>query len=260
MTTQLVFVQVVDRHGRTVRYTLTIKETDNSEVELSSLRSYMNDKIYDKPMRALQCLEVVLAAPCHSTAIRAGRSFFKNSNDGERYELGDGYEALVGLYQSFVLGDRPFVNVDVSHKSFPIAMPMIEYLERFALRSKINPQSMLGNTYQLINFIKGINIVYEAPASFATAPRVYKVNGLSPQPANEQKFKLDDKTMTVSEYFRSRNYNLKYPKLHCLHVGPPAKNIYLPIELCRIEEGQALNVSNIMKTHPDTHRNIFILY
>ncbi|KRG06072.1 protein argonaute-2 isoform X2 [Drosophila mojavensis] len=234
-------VQVVDRHGRTVRYTLTIKETDNSEVELSSLRSYMNDKIYDKPMRALQCLEVVLAAPCHSTAIRAGRSFFKNSNEGERYELGDGYEALVGLYQSFVLGDRPFVNVDVSHKSFPIAMPMIEYLERFALRSKINPQSMLGNTYQLMNFIKGINIVYEAPASFATAPRVYKVNGLSPQPANEQKFKLDDKTMTVSEYFRSRNYNLKYPKLHCLHVGPPAKNIYLPIELCRIEEGQALN-------------------
>ncbi|XP_033242006.1 protein argonaute-2-like [Drosophila miranda] len=27
----------------------------------------------------------------------------------------------------------------------------------------------------------------------------------------------------------------------CLHVGPPLKNIYLPIELCRIEDGQALN-------------------
>lgn len=34
----LFFLQVIDPHGRTVRYTLTIKDTDNSQVELSSLR------------------------------------------------------------------------------------------------------------------------------------------------------------------------------------------------------------------------------
>lgn len=241
-------MQVADSHGRTVRYTLTIKETDKSLVELSSLRSYMNDKIYDKPMRALQCLEVVLAAPCHSRAIRAGRSFFKNSGNGEGYDLGDGYEALVGLYQTFVLGDKPFVNVDVSHKSFPKAMSMIEYLERFEIMSKITSTTRLNNTYRIIQFIKGINIVYEPPKCFGSAPRAYKVNGLSLQSASDQKFEMEGKTLTVNDYFRSRNYNLKFPQLPCLHVGPPAKNIYLPIELCRIEGGQALNVSNIMKT------------
>nr|XP_032291135.1 protein argonaute-2 isoform X3 [Drosophila virilis] len=234
-------VEVIDPHGRTVRYTLTIKDTDNSLVELSSLRSYMNDKIYDKPMRALQCLEVVFAVPCHTRSIRAGRSYFKTSDNGERRDLGDGYEALVGLYQSFVLGDRPFVNVDVSHKSFPIAMSMIEYLERYGLQSAITPATTLNNTLRLIPFIKGINVVYEPPKCFGSAPRVYKVNGLSEKPANEQKFELEGEVKTVDQYFRSRNYTLRFPKLQCLHVGPPSKYIYLPMELCRIEEGQALN-------------------
>ncbi|XP_033243989.1 protein argonaute-2-like [Drosophila miranda] len=47
--------------------------------------------------------------------------------------------------------------------------------------------------------------------------------------------------MTVAEYYKSRQYNLKFPNLLCLHVGPPLKHIYLPIELCRIEDGQTLN-------------------
>ncbi|KAH8370160.1 hypothetical protein KR093_002413, partial [Drosophila rubida] len=236
-------VEVIDRYNRPVRYTIAMKETDQSIVELSSLRSYMKDKIYDKPMRALQCLEVVLAEPCNKNSIRAGRSFFKNSSNNESYKLGDGYEALVGLYQSFVLGDKPFVNVDVSHKSFPIAMTVIDYLcdgIKFA-KSELQSGSCNSKLKRAVSFLKGINIVYEPPKCFATEPRVYKVNGFSQQPANVLKFKLEDKLMTVEGYFKSRGYALQFPNLNCLHVGPPAKNIYLPVELCRIEEGQALN-------------------
>lgn len=206
----------------------------------------MNDKIYEKPMRAMQCLEVVLAAPCSQRSVRAGRSFFKSSDEGGRKNLGDGYEALVGLYQTFVLGDKPFVNVDVSHKSFPIALPMIEYMEMYGLKMRITPTTTITNPRYIVPFIRGINIVYEPPKSFCAAPRVYKVNGLSEQPACSQKFTVEDKVLTVQEYFRSRNYEIKFPKLLCMHVGPPAKKIYLPMELCRIEEGQALNVSITM--------------
>ncbi|KAH8404488.1 hypothetical protein KR222_006618, partial [Zaprionus bogoriensis] len=234
-------VKVVDKYGRSVSYKITVKETENSQVDLSSLRSYINDKISDKPMSALQCLEVVLAAPCHERAIRAGRSFFKTTENGKRTPLNDGYEALVGLYQSFVLGDKPFVNVDVSHKSFPIAMPMIEYMENYGLRTRITPTTTLHNTSFVLDFIRGLNVVYEPPKSFATAPRVYKVNGLSQYPASQQKFEIDKKQLTVQQYFQSRNYTLKFPNLPCLHVGVPSKYIFLPMELCRIEEGQALN-------------------
>ncbi|KAH8330052.1 hypothetical protein KR067_002477, partial [Drosophila pandora] len=235
-------VTVTDLHGRTLRYTVEIKETGDSEVNLNSLKSYMTERIFDKPMRAMQCLEVVLASPCHNKAIRAGRSFFKMSEPGQRRELEDGYEALVGLYQAFMLGDKPFLNVDISHKSFPIAMPVLEYLERFGLKQRINASTSLDQSRRFIEpFLKGINIVYTPPTSFGTASRVYKVNGLSAYPANKQTFVLEGKTLTVSDYFKSRNYVLKYPSLQCLHVGPPVKNIYVPVELCHIEAGQALN-------------------
>ncbi|XP_033232751.1 protein argonaute-2 isoform X2 [Drosophila pseudoobscura] len=234
-------VKILDRHGRTLTYTVELKETEDLEVDLNSLRNYMKNKIYDKPMRALQCLEVVLAAPCHNTAIRAGRSFFKRSEPGKAFDLNDGYEALVGLYQTFVLGDRPFVNVDISHKSFPKAMPIIEYIEQYQ-RQKIDKSTNLDyRRYDIESFLKGMNIIYDPPACLASAPRVFRVNGLTKFPASSLKFELDGKQTTVADYFRSRKYNLMYPNLLCLHVGPPLKNIYLPIELCRIEDGQALN-------------------
>ncbi|XP_033237933.1 protein argonaute-2-like [Drosophila pseudoobscura] len=234
-------VKVTDRHGRTLNYTLELKETEDLEVDLNSLRSYMKDKIYDKPMRALQCLEVVLAAPCHNTAIRAGRSFFKRSEPGSAFDLNDGYEALVGLYQTFVLGDRPFVNVDISHKSFPKAMTIIDYLELYQ-KQKIDKSTNLDyKRSDIESFLTGMNIIYEPPACLGSAPRVFRVNGLCKVPASTQTFELDGKEMTVAEYYKSRQYNLKFPNLLCLHVGPPLKHIYLPIELCRIEDGQTLN-------------------
>lgn len=235
-------VTVTDRNGRTLRYTIEIKETGDSTIDLKSLTTYMNDRIFDKPMRAMQCVEVVLASPCHNKAIRVGRSFFKMSDPNNRHELDDGYEALVGLYQAFMLGDRPFLNVDISHKSFPISMPMIEYLERFSLKAKINNTTNLDYSRRFLEpFLRGINVVYTPPQSFQSAPRVYRVNGLSRAPASSETFEHDGKKVTIASYFHSRNYPLKFPQLHCLNVGSSIKSILLPIELCSIEEGQALN-------------------
>ncbi|KAH8303615.1 hypothetical protein KR018_007140, partial [Drosophila ironensis] len=235
-------VTVTDMHGRTINYNVEIKETGDAEIDLNTLRSYMTDRIFDKPMRAMQCLEVVLATPCHNKAVRAGRSFFKMSEPGQRRELDDGYEALVGLYQAFMLGDKPFLNVDISHKSFPIAMPIMEYLERYVVKSKISQSTNLDYSRRTIDsFIKGIHIVYTPPKVFGAAARAYKVNGLSREAADRQVFELDGKKLTIAEYYRSRNYKLMFPQLPCLHVGPVAKNIYVPIELCSVESGQALN-------------------
>ncbi|KAH8296708.1 hypothetical protein KR054_010098, partial [Drosophila jambulina] len=248
-------VIVIDRYGRRLQYTVEIKETGDLEIDLNSLRSYMSERIFDKPMRAMQCLEVVMSAPCHNKAIRSGRSFFKTSAPGQRRELEDGYEALVGLYQAFVLGDRPFLNVDISHKSFPMQMSVLEYLERFGLRQRINQNTDLNQSRGIIElFLKNLSVVYTPPKCFNSLPHSWRVNGLSRDPASRQTFQLEGKVLTVEDYFRSRNYRLQFPQLHCLNVGPPVKNIMLPIELCHIEGGQALNrkdgatqVSNMIK-------------
>ncbi|XP_041674135.1 protein argonaute-2 isoform X1 [Drosophila eugracilis] len=242
LKTQNADVTVMDSNGRSLKYTIELKETGDAEIDLKSLNNYMKDKIFDKPMRAMQCLEVVMASPCHNKAIRAGRSFFKMSEPGQRRELEDGYEALIGLYQAVILGDKPFLNVDISHKSFPMAMTVLEYLERYSLRQKIDKNTNLNfSRRQIESFLKGINISYTPPESFGSSARSYKVNGLSMNPANVQTFEYEGKKVTIVDYFKNRNYMMKYPNLHCLHVGPPVKNILVPIELCTIEGGQPLN-------------------
>ncbi|SPP87304.1 blast:Protein argonaute-2 [Drosophila guanche] len=234
-------VTVTDNHGRTLNFTLQVKETEELVVNLSSLRSYVKDKINEKPMRALQVLEVVLASPCHATGVRAGRSFFKRSDQGKAINLGDGYEALVGLYQSVVLGDRPFVNVDVCHKSFPFASTVVEYIERYHGERVENHTNIELKRLDIETFLKGIKIVYKSPPSFARPPTIFMVLGLTKLPANRLSFDKEGQQMTVEKYFASREYNLKYPNLPCLHVGSPTANIFLPMELCSIEEGQLLN-------------------
>ncbi|KAH8305813.1 hypothetical protein KR059_011347, partial [Drosophila kikkawai] len=229
--------KVTDNHGRCLRYTVEIMETADPVINLSSLNSYMSKSISDKPMREMQCLEVVLASPCHSKAIRAGRSFYPNSQMVDRMELGGGYEALVGHFQAIVLGDRPYLNVDISHKSFPMATSVLKWFQNYVLKEGIIEQK---SRPFIESFLKGLNVVYNPPKSFATSSRCYKVNGLSKFPANSEKFLLDDRETTVADYFKDRNYKLMFPQLHCLHVGPPAKNIMLPIELCDIEGGQVL--------------------
>ncbi|MPC89139.1 Protein argonaute-2 [Portunus trituberculatus] len=55
--------------------------------------------------------------------------------------------------------------------------------------------------------------------------------------ADRQTFPLESNggkttTCSVQEYFRTKyRINLRYPYLNCLQVGPPNRNIYLPVEV-----------------------------
>ena len=44
-----------------------------------------------------------------------------------------------------------------------------------------------------------------------------------------------DRRITVSQYFSERYGALKFPKLPCLHVGPPGRHIYFPLEVCEVD-------------------------
>ncbi|XP_073836004.1 protein argonaute-2-like isoform X2 [Musca autumnalis] len=231
-------VQVPDSVGNRMKeFKVEIKETNDCVVDLNSLRTYHNDKVSDKPMRALQALEVILSATNHERGIRVGRSFFcKPSNP---FDLEDGYEAWTGLFQAVILGEQPFLNVDISHKSFPRECTLLDYL----YNQRIPLDQPLGN-YQyrdVERYLRGIDIVYKPPESFESFDKKYKVLGIG-DPASRLKFKNDDGAeMTVAAYFASKGYQLKYPNLNCLKVGSSVRSISLPMELCSIAEGQALN-------------------
>ncbi len=44
-----------------------------------------------------------------------------------------------------------------------------------------------------------------------------------------------DRRITVAQYFSERYGNLKFPQLPCLHVGPPQRHIYFPLEVCSVD-------------------------
>ncbi|CAP29475.2 Protein CBR-TAG-76 [Caenorhabditis briggsae] len=77
------------------------------------------------------------------------------------------------------------------------------------------------------------------------AIRVYKVNSLQ-LPADKLMFQGVDEHGTnvvcsVADYFSEKYGPLKFPKLPCLHVGPPTRNIFLPMEHCLIDSPQKYN-------------------
>uniref|UniRef100_A0A1I8PE29 Piwi domain-containing protein n=2 Tax=Stomoxys calcitrans TaxID=35570 RepID=A0A1I8PE29_STOCA len=230
-------VQVADSGNRMKDFKVEIKETTDLVVDLNSLRTYHRESVSDKPMRAIQVLDVVLSGNNHERGIRVGRSFFhKPANP---FDLEGGYEAWTGLFQAAILGEQPFINVDIAHKSFPRKSSLIEYLQN----QNIRPDEPLNNySYRDVEkFLKGIDIVYEPPTSFGSFPRRYRVLGIG-DPASKLRFRNDEGLeLTVAAYFQSRGYQLRFPNLNCVKVGSTVRSIALPMELCHISEGQALN-------------------
>ncbi|CAJ0573794.1 unnamed protein product, partial [Mesorhabditis spiculigera] len=94
----------------------------------------------------------------------------------------------------------------------------------------------------LAEAVKGMNIrISHRPG----VVRVYRVNSLQ-MPADQVTFKTKDeqgveRKMSVAEYFGQRYRPLMFPKLPCLHVGPPQRYIYFPLEVCTLDTPQKYN-------------------
>lgn len=232
-------VITVDDRDKT--YKVTVKFA--TYVDLSSLRTYFSARTMHgdhlvTPQEAIQCIDVVLRSAPAITCISAGRSFFTKPT-GQILSLGDGMEMYYGFYQSAVLGWKPFLNVDVAHKAFPISQSVIDAIMELYQIGERDLQSE-QNWRKLEQFIKTLKIRYEIPGQ-PTSRKVYRVNGLGRSPKDET-FTLEGQPpTTVFDYFkREKRFTLRYPLLPCLWVGNRERKprILLPSELCFIIEGQ----------------------
>jgi eukaryotic translation initiation factor 2C len=71
--------------------------------------------------------------------------------------------------------------------------------------------------------------------------RKYRISGLTSQATRELSFPIDNHgtVKTVVQYFQETyGFNIKHTTLPCLQVGNQQRPNYLPMEVCKIVEGQ----------------------
>ncbi|XP_003705687.2 protein argonaute-2 [Megachile rotundata] len=197
--------------------------------------------------REQNCIQALATIFRHGPAYHftlVGRSLYQKPE--REIPLADGYNLWTGVFQSVLVRNRVYFNVDVVYKAFPKEQSVIDFLKDVCKHprdpkplSTLQPEIIKKNEQKINNSLKGLKIRYELPGQ-PTTRRVYAINKLSACP-RENKFSLQDNTMcTVEQYFlKYKNYTIKNPELPCLWVGRMEKHIHLPMELCTIVEGQA---------------------
>ncbi|XP_031339668.1 protein argonaute-2-like isoform X1 [Photinus pyralis] len=218
-----------------------------AEVDLQCLADYFGSTARANihmvtPQEAIQCLDIVLRNAPALNCIPVGRSFFTQPN--RMIDLGEGMEMYNGVYQSAVLGWKPFLNVDVSHKAFPKMMHVLDMVQEVCGSYYQLTQPLVHQNHDAVNrFMKMLKVVYMIPNQ-PNSRRIMRVNELD-SPAKDARFRNEQNVeMTVADYFaKVKQVPLRYPHLPCLWVGSRQRQprILLPMEFCTIEPNQVTN-------------------
>lgn len=177
-----------------------------------------------------------------------GRSFYLRPKDRPLY-LGDYFELWYGLFQSTVLGDMPFLNVDIAHKAFPKSYTSLidiftDMQQDRRFQNGINTNRPIDNDVKdaLKKHLSGLDIHYTSPKD----GQIYERKFASVEnPPGQIMFQKDDKNISVLEYFeKTLNKKIQYPQMPCIKMGNRIRTITVPIEFCSLSNAQVSLVAN----------------
>ncbi|XP_076247195.1 argonaute 2 [Calliopsis andreniformis] len=261
-------VKVFDKERQTERtFKMHMKKVAN--LDLSCLITRQDNII--ELQKCIQVLDIIFRhGPANSFTI-VGRSLFPKPIPGKTVTLSSGLELWVGVFQSAVIGWRPYLNIDVAHKGFPKEQSVIDLMKELCVNPKsreqrlqhLRPDDIDRNADKITKFLKGLKVQYEIPGQPNTK-RTYRVNGLA-ENARQSTFQTENGKCTVEDYFAQvKRCRLQFPEFPCLWVGSinSSRKIHLPVELCTIIAGQVIqrkmdeNQTAEMIRHAatDTHR------
>ncbi|XP_022883562.1 protein argonaute 5-like isoform X2 [Olea europaea var. sylvestris] len=216
------------------KYKVSIKFA--SKADLHHLRQFLQAQQLDAPYQTIQALDLVLREKPSNSYEVVGRSFF-SPDLGQMGELGDGLEYWKGFYQSL----RPTqmglsLNVDMSARAFYEPILVSEYIVKYFNRNLTMPLSD-QDRMKVKRALRGIRVQLDHLEHVKRC----KISGVSTEPTENLMFQLDESgtRISVAQYFYQKyNIVLKYPFLPAIQAGSDTKPVYLPMELCRIVEGQ----------------------
>ncbi|GMH17535.1 hypothetical protein Nepgr_019376 [Nepenthes gracilis] len=209
-----------------------------ARVDLHPLEMLLQGKQADAPQEALQVLDIVLRELPTTRYLPVGRSFY-SPDLGRRQPLVEGLESWRGFYQSV----RPTqmglsLNIDMSSTAFIEPLPVIEFVTQL-LMEDITPGPLSdADRVKVKKALRGVKVEVTHRGNMR---RKYRISGLTSQATRELTFPVDDRgtVKSVVEYFRE-TYGLviQHTQWPCLQVGTQQRPNYLPMEVCKIVEGQ----------------------
>ncbi|XBI85041.1 hypothetical protein VPH35_093243 [Triticum aestivum] len=225
-----------DKEKAEREYKITIRIAGRTD--LYHLQQFLKGRQRDMPQETIQVLDVVLRESPSWNYVTVSRSFF-STTFGHRGDIGEGLECWRGYYQSL----RPTqmglsLNIDISATSFFKPVTVVQFvLEFLNLRDASRPLTD-RDRIKIKKALRGVRVETNHQEDQI---RRYKITGITPVPMSQLIFPVDERgtRMSVVHYFMQRyNYNLQYTSWPCLQSGSDARPVYLPMEACKIVEGQ----------------------
>ncbi|KAF8014501.1 hypothetical protein BT93_H0343 [Corymbia citriodora subsp. variegata] len=209
-----------------------------ARANMHHLSQFLAGKRADAPQEALQVLDIVLRELSTKRFCPFGRYFF-SPNIRTPQQLGDGLESWCGFYQSI----RPTqmglsLNIDMASAAFIEPLPVIEFVTQLLGKDVLSRQLSDSDRIKIKKALRGVKVEVTHRGSVR---RKYRVSGLTSQPTRELVFPVDDNLnmKSVVEYFQEMyGFTILHTHLPCLQVGNQKKANYLPMEACKIVEGQ----------------------
>uniref|UniRef100_A0A5B7AXE8 Uncharacterized protein n=1 Tax=Davidia involucrata TaxID=16924 RepID=A0A5B7AXE8_DAVIN len=209
-----------------------------ARANLCHLGQFLAGKRADAPQETLQILDIVLRELSSKRYCPVGRSFF-SPDIRKPQRLGDGLESWCGFYQSI----RPTqmglsLNIDMASAAFIEALPIVEFVAQLLGKDVLSRPLSDSDRVKIKKALRGVKVEVTHRGSVR---RKYRVSGLTSQPTRELVFPVDDNSTmkSVVEYFQEMyGFTIQHTHLPCLQVGNQKKANYLPMEACKIVEGQ----------------------
>ncbi|MQM06013.1 hypothetical protein Taro_038830 [Colocasia esculenta] len=242
--------------ARETDYKVAIKFV--ARADLHHLQQFLAGKLADAPQEALQILDIVLRELSSQRYIAIGRSFY-SPDIRKPQRLGQGLQSWCGFYQSIrptqmglslniggclLLFYSDFIGLtkcnfpDMSCTAFIEPLPVIEFASQVLGKDALSRPLSDADRVKIKKALRGVKVEVTHRGSVR---RKYRVSGITSQPTRELIFPVDDQMnmKSVVEYFQEMyGFTIQHSHLPCLQVGNQKKANYLPMEACKIVEGQ----------------------
>ncbi|XP_027072355.1 protein argonaute PNH1 [Coffea arabica] len=226
----------LDESMSITKFMVTIKFV--AQANMLQCREVLSEKQVETNSQALKIIDVVLRELAAQRYVSVGR-FFYSPTLKRPQSLGNGLESWRGFYQSIKPTQMGLsLNIDMSSTAFIEPLPVVEFVAQVLGKDiSIRPLSD-ADRVKVKKALRGVKVEVTHRGNMR---RKYRIIGLTSQPTRELIFPVDEeKNMkTVIEYFQEvYKFTIQHSHLPCLQVGSQKKLNYLPMEACKIVEGQ----------------------